>query len=80
MTTENFTARLKQENSATKTDIDDLVEKADFNDKLKLSSKNVTSNKTKHVKAEKKITAIAKRLNKYQKTDMVFVRQNVFFR
>ena len=54
MTTENFTARLKQENSATKTDIDDLVEKADFNDKLKLSSKNVTSNKTKHVKAEKK--------------------------
>ena len=53
MTTETCTARLKQEHSATKTDIDDL-EKADFNDKLKLSSKKVTSNKAKHVKVEKK--------------------------
>ena len=62
MTTENFTARLKQENSATKTDSDDLVEKADFNDKLKLSSKNVTSNKTKHVKAEKKNNCYSKKV------------------
>ena len=54
MTTETCTARLKHEHSATKSDIDDLVEKADFNDKLKLSSKKVTSNKAKHVKAEKK--------------------------
>lgn len=39
LTTETFTARLKQENSATKTEIVDLVEKADFNNKLKLLSK-----------------------------------------
>ena len=35
MTAENVTARLKQTNLATKGDVDDLVEKTDFDDNLK---------------------------------------------
>ena len=34
LTAENFATRFKQANIATKTDIDDFVEKADFDDKL----------------------------------------------
>ena len=35
-------------------DIDDFVEKADFDDKIKhLDKKKYTSNKTKHIEAEK---------------------------
>ena len=34
-TSENFAARLKQANISTKADMDDFVEKTDFNDKLK---------------------------------------------
>ena len=37
----------KKENLATKTDIDDLVEKTDFDDKLKNLNAKVTSNKKK---------------------------------
>ena len=46
---ENFVARLKQENLATKPDIDDFVEKTHFDNKLKNLHKNITSSKTKHV-------------------------------
>ena len=35
LTVEHFTARLKQANLATKADIDDIVKKTDFDDKLK---------------------------------------------
>ena len=35
LTSENFAARLKQANLATKTDVDDFVEKADFDKNLK---------------------------------------------
>ena len=44
---ENFAVRLKQPNLGTKTDIDDFVEKTDFDDKLKNLNKRVTSNKIK---------------------------------
>ena len=40
---------------ATKADIDDLVGKTDVDDKLKNLNKNATSNKAKHVEAEKKL-------------------------
>ena len=36
---ENFAARLKQANLATKTDIDNFIEKTDFGSKLKNLSK-----------------------------------------
>ena len=41
LTSENFTARLKQGNLGSKNDIADFVKKKDFDDK----PKNVTSNK-----------------------------------
>ena len=42
---ENYTASLKQANLATKSDIDDFVEKTGFDDKLRNLNKKVTSNK-----------------------------------
>ena len=53
LTEENFAARLKQADSATNADIDDLVERTGFDDKLKNLNKKVTSNKTKDSEAEK---------------------------
>ena len=61
LTAEKFTARLRLANLATKVDIDDLVEKVNFDDKLKSLNKKVTSNKTKHVEAEEKITDLTKK-------------------
>ena len=49
----NFAARLKQANLAIKADIDDFVEKTDFDDKLKNLIKNLTSNKGKYVQTER---------------------------
>ena len=51
-TGENFAARLAEANLATKSDISNVVNKTDFDDKLKNSNKNVTSNKTKHLLVE----------------------------
>ena len=71
LTTENFAARLKQANLTTKAGIDDFVEKTDFDDKLKNLSKKATSNKTKHVEAEKKLNDL-KKLHNYQKENTIF--------
>ena len=49
LTAENFTARLKQANLATKSDISDFVKMTDFNDKQTNLNRKVTSNKSKHV-------------------------------
>ena len=51
---ETFAERLAQGKLATKAEIDDFIQNTDFDDKLKNWNKNVTSNKTKHVEAEKK--------------------------
>ena len=51
-----FVARVAQANLARKNDIAALVKKTDFDDKLKNLNKTVTSNKTKHEEAEKKIS------------------------
>ena len=48
LTTEKFTARLKQANLDVKTDIDGSIKKTDFDNKLKNLNKKVTSNKSKH--------------------------------
>ena len=53
---DKFAVRLKQANLTTKSDIDHFVEKTDFYDKLKYLNKKITSNKTKHVEIEKKLT------------------------
>ena len=46
---EIFAARLKQANLASKSDIANLVNKTDFDNKLKNLNKNITSSKTKSV-------------------------------
>ena len=67
LTAESFTPQLKQANLATKGDIAGFVEKADFDDKLKVKlKKKVTSKKSKHslVKNElkKKLQPIIEKL------------------
>ena len=69
---ENYTASLKQANLATKSDIDDFVEKTGFDDKLRNLNKKVTSNKKKQVEIKKKLTDRTKKLHKYQKKDILF--------
>ena len=51
LTSENFTTRLQQANSATKGDNNDFVKKTDFDDKLK-NNKKVTSNRSEHLLVE----------------------------
>ena len=53
-TPKSFAARLAEANLASNTDIANFVKETDFYDKLKNLNKKVTSNKTKHVEAEKK--------------------------
>ena len=61
LTSENFTARLKQANLVSKNDIVNFVKKTDFYNKLK----NVTSNKNELNDLSKKVKAIlTKRINK----------------
>ena len=47
LTADNFAVRLVLANLATKANIDDFIEKTDFDEKLKNLNKKVTSNKTK---------------------------------
>ena len=62
LTKENFTARLGQANLASKNDIANFVKKKDFDDKLKILNKKVTSNKTKHVLVEKKLNELSEKV------------------
>ena len=39
-----------------------MIEKTDFDDKLKKLNKKVTSNKTKHIEAEKKLTDLTNKV------------------
>ena len=59
---ENFLARFAKANLATKSDIANCLNKTDFDDKLKNLNKKVTSNKTKYVEAEKKITDLTNKV------------------
>ena len=53
-----FFARLAQANLARINDIANFVKKADFDDKLKILNKNVTSNKIKHVLVENELNEL----------------------
>ena len=55
LTSENFTARLKQANLASKSDIANFVKKTEFDNK----PKNVTSNKNELNELSKKVKAIS---------------------
>ena len=63
LTAEMFVTRLKQA---------DLVNKTDIDKKLININKNITSNKAKHIEADKKLTDLIKKFHKYQKKDIIF--------
>ena len=52
LTSENFASRLAEANLGSKNQITALVEKTDFDDKIKYLNKNVVSNKSKHLLVE----------------------------
>ena len=41
--------------------------------------KKITSNKTKHIEADKKLTNLTKKLHKYQKKNMIFLLGRMYF-
>ena len=58
LTSETFSGRLAQAKSASENDIANLVEKTDFDNKLKNLNKNIISNRTKHVFVENELDRI----------------------
>ena len=56
ITSENFAARLKQANLASKNDITDFVKNTDFDGKLKKVNKKVNLHNTKSIKVKKKLS------------------------
>ena len=61
MTAESFATRLKKVKLRTKGDIENFVEKTNFDDKLNNLNKKVTSSKAKHVETDltKKVEQIS---------------------
>ena len=63
-----------------KNNIADFVKKADFDDKLKNLNKNVTSNTTKHLEDEKKITNITNRVAQISEKEYDFLLGRMYFK
>ena len=61
-TSENFAARLKQANLASKSDISDLVKNIDFDNKLLGFNKMINSNKIKHLVVENELNELIKKV------------------
>ena len=59
---ENFAAILAQVNLSSKNGFANFVKKTDFDDKLKVINKNVTSIKTKHVLVENELDELSKKV------------------
>ena len=55
LTSEDFRAKLAQENLASQTDIVDFVKKIDFNDKLQNLNKKVVYSKKRHIEINTKL-------------------------
>ena len=62
LSAENFAARLKQANSASKSDIGNLVNKTDFDNKLISFNKRSNSKKIKHVLVENELNELSKKI------------------
>ena len=61
LASEKYSARLKEVNLASKSDIVDLLKKTDFNNKLLGFNKRINSNKTKHVVVENELNELTKK-------------------
>ena len=79
LTSDNCASRQAQANLASKNDVAALVKKTDFNDKLKKLNKKVTSNKTKHIKAEKKITDLTNKVTQISENEYYFLVGKMYF-
>ena len=79
LTAENSPARLEETKLATKLGIDDLVEKRDFDDKLK-KYKQVTSNKIKHVETENKLIDLRNKVAQVSEKGMIFCWTEFIFK
>ena len=66
----NFAVRSTQGKLANENDLADFVKEKDF-DKESLNKK-ITSNKTKHVEVERKLTDLIKKFHKYEKNNIIF--------
>ena len=79
LTAENFTARLKQANLTTKSDIASFVKKTDFDDQLKNLNKNVVSDKSKHLLVKSEFKKLQDKIGKLQTFGLsLFISQNNF--
>ena len=79
VTANNFASRLAQVNLSSKTDIANLVKKTDFDDKLKILNKKVTSNKTKHVLAENELNELSETMKLLSTKDFDFLLGRMYF-
>ena len=72
-------ARLAQANLVSKSDIASFVTKTDLDDKLKILNQKITSNKTKYVQAEKKITALTNKFEQISEELHNFLLGRMYF-
>ena len=79
-TPKSFAARLAQANLASNADIANFVKETDFYDKLKNLNKKVTSNETKHVEAEKKITDLTNKVAQISEKGYDFLLGRMYFK
>ena len=75
---DHFAEGLAQAKLATNADIADLIKQTDFSNELKHVNKKISSNKTKHVEAEKKLSDLRKKMQKYQNKDMIFCQVDCY--
>ena len=66
-----FAGRLTQANLTSKNGIADLIKKTYFDDKLKKSNENVTSNKTKYVLVENKLSELSKKIKAISTKELI---------
>ena len=69
LTSQKFASRLAQASFGSKNDIVVLIKTTDFDDKLKILSKKVTSNKARHIEVNTKLDDLEKKLKQYQQKD-----------
>ena len=70
--------KIEQVTLATKADIDDFVTTIYFDVKLKNTNKKVTSKKTKHLEAERKLNNLSKKASQISIKGYIFLLGRVY--
>ena len=76
---EIFDLRLKRANSASKSDIANLVNKTDFDNKRLSFNKRINSNKTKHVLIESELNELSEKVKLLSTKDYSFFLRRIYF-